>query len=71
MPTFTTEGQITLPEEVRKALNIEQGDEVVFEVEKERVILRKKAQLEKYIGFLGERKDANVDAIIRELREGY
>ncbi|ELY93000.1 AbrB family transcriptional regulator [Natrialba chahannaoensis JCM 10990] len=31
MPRVTTEGQVTIPNEIRKALGIEPGDEVVFE----------------------------------------
>lgn len=32
----TTKGQVTIPTEVRKALDIEQGDDLVFEVNPDR-----------------------------------
>lgn len=31
MPRVTTKGQVTIPKEIREALGIEPGDEVVFE----------------------------------------
>lgn len=43
----TSKGQVTIPFEVRKALDIEQGDDLVFEVRKDqtarlRVVKRRK-----------------------------
>jgi len=37
--TVTSKGQITLPKEVRKALGLKQGDQVLFILEGDRVVL--------------------------------
>lgn len=34
--TITAKGQLTLPVEIRKALDVKQGDQLVFEVKKDR-----------------------------------
>jgi antitoxin PrlF len=38
---LTTKSQTTIPRAVREALNLQPGDEVVYQVEGERVVLRK------------------------------
>lgn len=43
--TVTSKGQITIPKEVREALDIEAGDEVVFRVEQHRAFLAKTPHL--------------------------
>lgn len=73
MPTLTQKGQVTIPKGVRNVLNIKQGDKIIFEVEEEKVIIRKgweKADFRKYIGFLKNKKGQKVDDIISSLREG-
>ena len=73
MTTVTQKGQVTIPKEVRKILDIKQGDEVIFNVEQEKAILRKKkkyAQFQRYIGFLKNKEGQKVDEIISNLREG-
>lgn len=37
----TSKGQITIPKEVRDALGIEEGDQVVFRVEEHRALMAK------------------------------
>ena len=72
MPTLTQKGQVTIPKNVREALGLDQGDEVIFEVDKERAILRKKdrtPQFQKYVGFLKHLAGRQVDDIIKEMRE--
>lgn len=43
MPRVTTKGQVTIPKEIRDALGIEPGDEVVFEEAEAGYRIRKKA----------------------------
>jgi len=72
MPTLTQKGQVTIPKNVREALGLDQGDEVIFEVDKQRAILRKKdrkPQFQKYLGFLKHLDGRQVDNIIKEMRE--
>ena len=71
MPTVTQKGQVTIPIEMRKFLNIDNGDQVVFEIKDEKVVVRKKkkkAQFNKYIGFLKDNDGQSVDEIISRLR---
>ena len=72
MPTITQKGQVTIPKFVRDALELTQGDEVVFKLGDEKAILEKKektAQFRKYIGFLKHLDGKQGDDIIEELRE--
>lgn len=43
MPRVTTKGQVTIPKEIREALGIEPGDEIVFEPTDSGYELRKEA----------------------------
>jgi len=73
MPTVTQKGQVTIPKRVRQMLKIKRGDEIVFEIENEKVIIKKsqrKANFNKYIGYLKDRSNKKVDEIIGQLREG-
>lgn len=38
---LTSKAQTTIPQPVRKALHLREGDELIYEIEGERVILRK------------------------------
>ena len=71
MPTITQKGQVTIPRQFRKFLNINQGDQVDFEIENDRLVVRKgqkSAQFKRYVGFLKNKKDKTVDKIVDELR---
>ncbi len=71
MPAITQKGQVTIPKSIRDALELKQGDEVVFKLIDEKAILEKKekkGQLRKYIGFLKELDGEKSDDIVRELR---
>ena len=73
MSTITQKGQVTIPKDIRKKLDVKQGDEVVFEVEHGKIVVRKKEkkpQIRKYIGYLKDKEGQSVDEIIRQMREG-
>lgn len=72
MPRVTQKGQVTIPRPIRLMLGINTGDEVVFEMEKNKVVLKKKAAVyrnfEKYVGYLSHLKGKRSDEIIEQLR---
>ena len=72
MPRVTQKGQVTIPRPIRSVLGINTGDEVVFEMEKNKVVLKKKAALYrnfgKYVGFLAHLKGKRPDDIVKQLR---
>ena len=72
MPKLTREGQVTIPLEIRSVLRIKAGDDVLFEVEKNNVILKKRESspknLKKYIGFLAHLKGKSVGQVMSDLR---
>lgn len=41
----TSKGQVTVPREVREALGIEEGDQIVFRVEEHRAVVARTADL--------------------------
>ena len=56
MPNLTQKSQVTVPKQVRIVLGLKPGDEVDFNLEKGKVIVRKrhkKLQFEKWRGYLG------------------
>jgi AbrB family looped-hinge helix DNA binding protein len=57
-------GQITLPKTVRKKLGIKEGDSLVLEEEKGRIVLKKGKTIFDYIGVL-----PNLGMSIEEMRE--
>jgi AbrB family looped-hinge helix DNA binding protein len=73
MPAITQKGQVTIPKPIRNILKVKQGDVIIFEVEEDKVIVKKKekeAQFKKYIGFLKNKDGQKADDIIKHLREG-
>jgi len=72
MSVITQKGQVTIPKKIRNKLNVKHGDEVVFNVEDEKVIVRKKVKktrFHQYVGYLKHKTDTKVDDIISQLRE--
>lgn len=39
--SITTKGQITIPKEIRDALNLKEGNRVIFIIEGDKVVIRK------------------------------
>ena len=60
MPKVTQKGQVTIPRDIRLILGIKTGDEVVFELDKGKAVLKKKSasihNFNKYVGFLSHLK---------------
>ena len=72
MPRVTQKGQVTIPRQIRLMLNINTGDEVNFELDRNNVVLKKKTTVdrnfEKYVGFLSHLKGKTPEEIIDQLR---
>jgi AbrB family looped-hinge helix DNA binding protein len=71
MPTsrVTSKGQVTIPFEVRKALDIEQGDDLLFEVAADqtaRVRVVKRQKLSDFYGSLGAQRPFPGKEAVRE-----
>ncbi|MBN2008410.1 AbrB/MazE/SpoVT family DNA-binding domain-containing protein [candidate division KSB1 bacterium] len=70
MPIVAKNGNITIQVEVRKAMNINTGDELIFEIQDEKLFIRKKnSPFQKYIGYLKITNHSNVNNIIQDLRD--
>ena len=70
MAKVTSKGQITLPREVREALSLKPGSHVDFEVERGRVILRRRVPREAFDRWRGylRGKVPPTDELMEELR---
>jgi AbrB family looped-hinge helix DNA binding protein len=72
MPRVTQKGQVTIPRQIRLMLSIKTGDEIIFEMDKDNVVLKKKTtadrNFEKYVGFLSHLKGKKPEDIIEQLR---
>jgi len=69
---ITFKGQVTIPKEIRKALTIQEGDTVIFEVEGDHAILRplKKRPLIEFYGILpATRPFPGTESIRKEVRQ--
>lgn len=72
MPRVTQKGQVTIPRQIRSILSIKTGDEVIFELDREKIVLKKKISVarnfKKYIGFLSHLKGKSPEDILEDLR---
>ena len=72
MPRVTQKGLVTIPRQIRAMLSVTAGDEVVFEKDKNQVVLKKKMAADrnfrKYVGFLSHLKGKKPEDIIEQLR---
>lgn len=72
MPRVTQKGQVTIPRQIRQTLSIKTGDEVIFEMDRDNVVLKKKIaadrNFEKYVGFLSHLKGKKPEDILEQLR---
>ncbi|MDY7037982.1 MAG: AbrB/MazE/SpoVT family DNA-binding domain-containing protein [Thermodesulfobacteriota bacterium] len=72
MPKVTSKGQVTIPKQIRSILSIRTGDEIIFEVNEKKVVLKKNPasakNFKKYVGYLSHLNGKKPDTIIDELR---
>ena len=72
MPKVTRKGQVTIPHQIRSVMSIRAGDEVIFEIDEAKVVLKKKRtsieNLRKYVGFLTHLNGKKTEEIMNELR---
>ena len=72
MPKVTSKGQVTIPKQIRSILCIKSGDEISFEIDGPKVVLKRKTasmeNLKKYVGFLAHLEGKKSDDIIDALR---
>ncbi|AHL22473.1 MULTISPECIES: AbrB/MazE/SpoVT family DNA-binding domain-containing protein [Thermococcus] len=66
MPVVTKKYQVTIPKEVREALGIKAGDEVVFVREGNRYVLMKLTDLLKELSEI----TSDIDETVEEVRQG-
>ncbi|MCY4392320.1 MAG: AbrB/MazE/SpoVT family DNA-binding domain-containing protein [Chloroflexi bacterium] len=68
----SSKGQITIPRAVREALGIEEGDEVLFRLEGQRVVMARTPNFLELAGFVDvplEKRGTPWDEILRETRK--
>ena len=74
MPRVTQKGQVTIPRDIRRLLDVKPGDDVLFEVREEKVVLKKSAvshrNFARYTGYLSHLKGKSPDDIVETLRGG-
>ncbi|MCD6299639.1 MAG: AbrB/MazE/SpoVT family DNA-binding domain-containing protein [Dehalococcoidales bacterium] len=72
MPRVTRKGQVTIPRQIRSILSIRTGDEIIFEVDVKKIILKKNLasakNLKKYVGYFSHLNGKSPNDIIDEAR---
>ena len=63
---ITSKGQITLPKEVRKLLNVQEGNVVIFEKENDKIVIKPARTLRDFKGLL---KNINTEENYDEIRK--
>ncbi|HHT9122534.1 MAG TPA: AbrB/MazE/SpoVT family DNA-binding domain-containing protein [Candidatus Wunengus sp. YC63] len=63
---ITSKGQITLPKEVRKLLNVQEGSVVIFEKENDKIVIKPARTLRDFKGLL---KNINTEENYDEIRK--
>lgn len=67
---ITSKGQITLPKEVRKILDVHEGSVVVFEKEDDKIVIKTARTLKEFKGFLkGRGRGADFDEMRKKAKE--
>ncbi len=67
---ITSKGQITLPKEVRRLLNVQEGNVIVFEKEDDKIVIKPGRTLSDFKGLLkGTKKGENFDKIRKKAKK--
>ncbi|MBI5747883.1 MAG: AbrB/MazE/SpoVT family DNA-binding domain-containing protein [Nitrospinae bacterium] len=67
---ITSKGQITLPKEVRKLLDVHEGSVVVFEKENDRVVIKSAKTIREFKGVLkGRAEGIDFDEMRKKTKE--
>ena len=66
---ITSKGQITLPKEVRKTLNVHAGNVVIFEKENDNVVIRPARTLKEFKGFLKGKGTEDFEEMRKKAKE--
>jgi len=69
---ITYKGQVTIPKEVREALDIKEGDSVIFRVEKDHAVMKplRKKTLKDFYGILpAKRPYPGVESVREEVHQ--
>lgn len=64
---ITSKGQITLPKEVRKLLNVQEGNVIVFEKENDKIVIKPAKTLRDFKGLLKNTKKEETFDEIRKI----
>ncbi len=67
--TVSEKGQIVIPRDVRNKVGIKPGSEVVFEVEGEKIVIRKKLSPEEFIKRFGDVPKLKKPITIKEIKQ--
>ncbi len=67
---ITSKGQITLPKAVRKLLNVQEGNVIVFEKENDKIVIKPGRTLRDFKGLLkSTNKGENFDEIRKKIKK--
>ena len=67
---ITSKGQITLPKEVRKLLNVQEGNVIVFEKENDKIVIKPAKTLRDFKGLLKNIKtEENFEDIRKKVKK--
>jgi antitoxin PrlF len=69
---ITSKGQVTIPKSVRTALDLHEGDEVIFRVERSRALIAKTPDFLSLAGSVpvpADRRGTPWDEVLRETRQ--
>lgn len=64
---ITSKGQITLPKEVRKLLNVQEGNVIIFEKENDKIVIKPAKTLRDFKGLLKNTKKEETFDEIRKI----